>query len=160
MRTGQGYDAHAFASGRKLVLGGVEIPHEQGLAGHSDADVLVHALIDALLGSMALGDLGSHFPSGDEQFRDADSFQLLAHALQLVSARGGTPCQVDCTVIAERPKLQEHIPAMRANLATALSLPLESVSVKATTNDGLGWIGRGEGIAALAVAMVADGDPS
>lgn len=154
MRIGQGYDAHAFGPGDAVVLGGVRIPHDRGLQGHSDADVLTHAVIDALLGAAGLGDLGAHFPSHDPARKDARSLDLLTEALELLLDRGFRPRQVDATVIAERPRLAAHTAQMRDNLAGTLGAAADYVSVKATSNDGLGWIGRGEGIAALAVAVV------
>jgi 2-C-methyl-D-erythritol 2,4-cyclodiphosphate synthase len=147
-RVGIGYDSHRLVEGRRLVLGGVEIPHERGLVGHSDADVLTHAVIDALLGAAGLGDLGSLFPSEEERWRDADSLDLLRVA---VGRLPGAVVSVDATVIAEQPKLEPHRAGMASNLEGVLSAP---VSVKATTNDGLGAIGRGEGIACFAVALV------
>ena len=154
MRTGIGYDIHPFEQGRPLVLGGVTIPHEAGLAGHSDADVLAHALIDALLGAAALGDIGRHFPPDDPSYRDANSLDLLRRAVELVAKAGYRAVNVDATVIAEAPKLSPHIDAMRAALAGALSLDVGAVSVKATSSERLGPVGRGEGIAALAVALL------
>jgi 2-C-methyl-D-erythritol 2,4-cyclodiphosphate synthase len=153
-RIGHGFDAHRFAAGRPLVLGGVRIPHDRGLQGHSDADVLTHAVIDALLGAMGLGDLGTHFPATDPAWKDADSLDLLARACALVSGAGGRPWQVDATVYAERPRLGPHAGAIREGLARAAGLEVARVSVKATTTDGMGFIGRGEGIAASAVALV------
>ena len=154
MRTGIGYDIHPFEQGRPLVLGGVTIPHEAGLAGHSDADVLAHALIDALLGAAALGDIGQHFPPDDPSYRDANSLDLLRRAVELVAKAGYRAVNVDATVIAEAPKLSPHIDAMRAALADALGLDVGAVSVKATSSERLGPVGRGEGIAALAVALL------
>lgn len=151
MRIGIGYDSHRFESGRRLVLGGVEIDHPMGLAGHTDADVLTHAIIDAILGAGGLGDLGTHFPPDDEQWRDADSIDLLRLALAQVPGRAEN---VDATVICEQPKLGPHRAEIERLLADTLSAP---VSVKATTNEGMGWIGRGEGIAAIAVALVSTG---
>jgi len=148
-RTGIGIDSHAFADGRKLILGGVEIPHERGLLGFSDADVLAHAITDALLGAAGLGDIGQHFPDTDEQWRGADSMELLRE----VVARVGTVEHVDCTVMMERPKLSPHRDAIRANLESALGC---TVNVKATTGEGMGFVGRGEGVAALAVATLLD----
>ena len=148
-RTGIGVDSHAFAPGRKLILGGVEIPHDQGLQGHSDADVLAHAITDALLGAAGLGDIGRHFPDTDEQWRGADSMELL----QTIAARVGAIEHVDCTVMMERPKLSPHRDAIRANLESALAC---TVNVKATTGEGMGFVGRGEGVAALAVATLLD----
>ena len=154
MRTGIGYDIHPFEQGRPLVLGGVTIAHEAGLAGHSDADVLAHALIDALLGAAALGDIGRHFPPDDPSYRDANSLDLLRRAVELVAKAGYRAVNVDATVIAEAPKLSPHIDAMRAALAGALGLDVGAVSVKATSSERLGPVGRGEGIAALAVALL------
>ncbi len=155
VRTGLGYDCHSFAEGRRLVLGGVELDADRGLAGHSDADVLTHAIIDALLGAAALGDIGEHFPDTDPRYAGADSFDLLAAALGLIRARGLAPAQVDATVAMERPKLAPHREPIRAGLAAALGLPLDRVSVKATRGEGMGFVGREEGVAALAVATLA-----
>jgi 2-C-methyl-D-erythritol 2,4-cyclodiphosphate synthase len=146
-RTGIGIDSHAFAPGRRLILGGVEIPHDQGLQGYSDADVLAHAITDALLGAAGLGDIGQHFPDTDERWRDADSMELL----RVVVARVGAVEHVDCTVMMERPKLSPHRDAIRASLEAALGC---TVNVKATTGEGMGFVGRGEGVAALAVATL------
>jgi 2-C-methyl-D-erythritol 2,4-cyclodiphosphate synthase len=154
MRAGIGYDSHRFADGRRLVLGGVVIPHPRGLAGHSDADVVAHAVTDALLGAAALGDIGAHFPPDDDAWRDADSIGLLARAAAVVAEAGFEPGNVDVTVVCEAPRIGPHVEAMRARLAGALGLDPGAVSVKGTTNEGMGWIGRGEGIAALAVATV------
>ena len=149
MRSGIGIDSHAFAPGRRLVLGGVEIPHDQGLQGHSDADVLAHAITDALLGAAGLGDIGQHFPDTDERWRDADSMELLS----VVVARVGAIEHVDATVMMERPKLAPHRDAIRASLEAVLGC---TVNVKATTGEGMGFVGRGEGVAALAVATLLD----
>ena len=157
-RIGQGFDAHRFASGRALVLGGVRIDHPRGLDGHSDADVLAHAVTDALLGAMALGDLGAHFPPTDERWRDADSLDLLRRAAALAGERGGTAAQLDCTLYLESPRIASYLPAMREALAGALALPLERVSVKATTTEGMGFVGREEGAAASAVILVRMGE--
>lgn len=154
LRIGIGYDAHRLSEGRRLILGGVEIPHERGLLGHSDADVLLHAVMDALLGAAGLGDIGCHFPNTDEQFRDASSVFLLVATASLLDARGFRAAQVDATVIAEAPRIADHVPAMRAQIADTLELDEALITIKATTNEGLGWIGRGEGIAAIAVAQV------
>jgi 2-C-methyl-D-erythritol 2,4-cyclodiphosphate synthase len=154
MRIGIGYDVHPRERGRPLVLGGVGIEREAGLAGHSDADVLTHAIIDALLGAAALGDIGQHFSSGDPRWRDASSIELLRQAVQLVVDARYRVVNVDATVIAEAPRLAPHVLEMRMALAGALGIGLDGVSVKATTADGLGAIGRGEGIAALAVALL------
>jgi 2-C-methyl-D-erythritol 2,4-cyclodiphosphate synthase len=148
LRIGIGYDSHRFAGSGRLVLGGVEIAHEAGLEGHSDADVVTHAVIDALLGAAGLGDLGSHFPDTEERWRDADSIDLLRTVL---GSLDGPVANVDVTVVCERPRLAAHREQMQSNLATALGAP---VSVKATTNEGMGWVGRGEGIAAIAVALL------
>jgi 2-C-methyl-D-erythritol 2,4-cyclodiphosphate synthase len=147
-RAGIGYDSHRFESGRRLVLGGVEIEHSQGLAGHSDADVLTHAIIDAVLGAAGLGDLGAHFPPDEDRWRDADSLDMLRTVLGMLP---GPVTNVDATVIAEQPSLSAHRAEMERNLSQAVGAP---VSVKATTNEGLGWIGRGEGIACIATALV------
>jgi 2-C-methyl-D-erythritol 2,4-cyclodiphosphate synthase len=154
IRVGIGYDCHPFAADRRLVLGGVEIAHERGLAGHSDADVLTHAVVDALLGAAALGDLGEHFPEADERYRDADSLQLLARVVELLTSRGLAVGNVDATVIVEAPRISPHRDRMRESLATALGVEAARVSVKATTGEGMGFIGRGEGAAALAIATV------
>jgi 2-C-methyl-D-erythritol 2,4-cyclodiphosphate synthase len=151
---GIGYDCHRFASGRKLILGGVEIPHEQGLEGHSDADVLTHALIDAMLGGAGLGDIGEHFPDTDERYRGVDSLVLLETVLTTVVAAGLELLNVDCTVIMERPKLGPHKQAIREGLARVLGLSPARVNVKATTSEGMGFVGRGEGVAALAVVSL------
>jgi 2-C-methyl-D-erythritol 2,4-cyclodiphosphate synthase len=152
VRTGIGLDTHAFAAGRRLVLGGVEIPYERGLAGHSDADVLAHAVTDALLGAAGLGDIGQHFPDTDERWHDADSLELLRHVVALLGERRLTVEHVDATVVMERPTLAAHREAIAASLAAALGGG--SVNVKATTGEGMGFVGRGEGVAALAVATV------
>jgi 2-C-methyl-D-erythritol 2,4-cyclodiphosphate synthase len=156
-RVGQGLDVHAFGPGEHVMLGAVRIPHEQGLAAHSDGDVVLHALCDALLGAAALGDIGQHFPPGEERWRDADSLQLLARVLELLSAPNWLPVNVDLTVACERPRIAPHIPAMREAIAGALGLATDAVSVKATTTEKLGFCGRGEGIAALAVVLVRRG---
>ena len=154
MRIGHGYDVHRLVEGRKLILGGVEIPFEKGLLGHSDADVLLHALMDALLGAAALGDIGLHFPDSDPAYAGADSLQLLRRVAALLAQRGYRVVNLDCTVLAQRPKLRPYIPAMIENIAGALSLPEDCVSVKATTEEGLGFTGEGLGIAAHAVALI------
>ena len=154
MRIGHGYDVHRLVEGRKLILGGVDISWEKGLLGHSDADVLLHALMDALLGAAALGDIGKHFPDTDERYRGADSMELLRQVRGILSAHGFTVGNVDCTVLAQRPKLAPHIQKMRENIAAALELPVDHVSVKATTEEGLGFTGEGLGIAAHAVALL------
>ena len=147
-RVGIGYDSHPFAEGRPLRLGGVEIEHDQGLEGHSDADAVAHAITDAVLGAAGLGDIGSHFPPSDDRWRDADSIDLLRTAVAMVR---GHVVNADATVICEAPRLGEHRPEMERILAEAVGAP---VSVKATTNEGMGWIGRGEGVACIAVALI------
>ncbi len=152
--TGLGYDCHRFADGRRLVLGGVEIPHERGLAGHSDADVLTHAIIDSLLGAAALGDIGEHFPDTDERYRDADSLELLRATVAILAGSGFQVRHVDATVVIERPHLAPARERIRATLAQALAVSVDHVSVKATRGEGMGFVGREEGVAALAVATV------
>jgi len=154
MRVGQGFDVHRLTPGRKLILGGVEVPFEMGLLGHSDADVLTHAIMDALLGAVGAGDIGVHFPDRDPVYQDADSLRLLKKTAAIVAERHYTVANIDATIIAERPKLADRIPAMRRKIAAALDLPVDRVSIKATTTEGLGYTGRGEGMAALAVALV------
>jgi 2-C-methyl-D-erythritol 4-phosphate cytidylyltransferase/2-C-methyl-D-erythritol 2,4-cyclodiphosphate synthase len=156
-RTGLGFDVHAFAEGRPLVLCGVPIPHERGLAGHSDADVALHAVTDAILGTIGAGDIGDHFPPSEERWRDADSALFLRHALGLLAERGGRVENVDLVIVCERPKIGPHRPAMTARLAGLLGLAPDQVGVKATTSERLGFTGRGEGIAAQAVVSVAIG---
>ncbi len=157
MRTGIGFDVHPFADDRPLVLGGVPIDHPRGLAGHSDADVVLHAIADAVLGAAVLGDIGTHFPSDDPRWKDADSRALLAEVARLASGAGWRVENVDATVLAETPRIAPHVTAMRAAIADALGVGEECVSVKATTAERLGSVGREEGIAALAVATLARG---
>ena len=154
MRVGYGYDSHRFEEGRRLVLGGVEFPGETGLKGHSDADVLVHAIIDALLGAAALGDIGSRFPDDDPAWKDADSARLLESVIRDVRGAGWTVANIDATVICERPKLRPHVAAMRERIATLLECPVEAVSVKGKTNEGMDAIGQGEGLAVHCVALL------
>ena len=154
MRIGHGYDVHKLVPGRKLIIGGVEIPHHLGLLGHSDADVAAHALADALLGAAALGDIGQHFPDNDPAYAGADSLVLLAKVAELLKAEGWRVENVDVTILAQRPKMKPHIPRMRENFARAMGVPVTSVSVKATTEESLGFTGREEGIAAHAVALI------
>jgi len=154
MRIGSGFDVHALVPGRALMLGGVHVPHPRGLAGHSDADVLLHAIADALLGALALGDLGAHFPDSDPRWKGADSRVLLRHVASLIADAGWDIGNVDATVIAQVPKLAPFIHAMRANIAADLGCGLERISVKATTTERLGFTGREEGIAAEAVVLV------
>jgi len=155
MRIGQGFDAHALKAGRKLVLGGVTIPHDKGLDGHSDADVLLHAICDALIGAAALGDIGRHFPDSDPRFKGVDSRKLLRETALLLANHGWRLVNLDATIVAQEPRLAPHIPAMVANIAADLGVPQRDVSVKAKSTEQLGFTGRGEGIAAQAVALVA-----
>jgi 2-C-methyl-D-erythritol 2,4-cyclodiphosphate synthase len=157
-RTGLGYDRHRFEAGRRLVLGGVELEHSRGLAGHSDADVLTHAVIDALLGAAALGDIGEHFPDTDERYRDADSLGLLRATIELLAAQGYAVVNVDATVIIERPHVAPVREQIRASLAGALGVDVGQVSVKATRGEGMGFVGREEGAAAMAIATVQRAD--
>jgi len=154
MRIGTGYDVHRLEKGRKLIIGGVEIPFEKGLKGHSDADVLTHAVMDALLGAAALGDIGKLFPDSDPQYKDINSIMLLSKISDLISDNNYCIINVDATIIAERPKMAPHIDSMRSNIAAALNIDKNSVSVKATTEEGLGFTGNGEGIAACAVCLI------
>jgi 2-C-methyl-D-erythritol 2,4-cyclodiphosphate synthase len=153
-RIGSGYDVHAFVQGRPLILGGVVIPSEYGLAGHSDADAVIHAVVDALLGAAALGDIGQHFPSHDPRWKDQPSRVFLSYTRDLLQQHQWSIGNIDTTIVAERPKMSPHIQAMRAHLAEHLQLSIEQVSVKATTTDGLGFPGRREGIACYAVALL------
>ncbi len=154
VRVGHGYDVHRLVEGRKLILGGVDIPWEKGLLGHSDADVLVHAVMDALLGAAGLGDIGQHFPDTDPAYAGADSLGLLEHVTDLLRERGYAVGNVDATILAQRPKLAPHISKMRENLARAMGVDHDRVNVKATTEEGLGFTGSGEGMAAHAVALI------
>ena len=154
MRIGTGFDVHAFAPDRALILGGVQVPHAQGLLGHSDADVLTHAVMDALLGACCLGDIGQHFPDTDARYLDADSIELLRRCVQLCRAQGYRVGNVDATLIAQAPKLAPYLNKMRARLADAMQVDVSCVSVKATTTEHLGFTGRGEGIAAQAAALL------
>jgi 2-C-methyl-D-erythritol 2,4-cyclodiphosphate synthase len=154
IRIGSGYDVHAFVPNRPLILGGVTIPYELGLAGHSDADVVIHAVVDALLGAAALGDIGQHFPSSDARWKDQPSTVFLDYTLDLLCQQGWRISNIDATIVAERPRMTPHTPTMRAHLAGRLRLEIEQVSVKAKTTDGLGFTGRGEGIACYAVALI------
>ena len=157
MRIGIGYDAHRLVEGRRLILGGVEIPYHLGLLGHSDADVLSHAVGDALLGAAGAGDLGTHFPDKDPAYKNISSLILLGRIMALVEARGLRPVNLDATLVAQRPRLAPYIPLMAANLAAALGLEREAVNVKATSTEGMGFAGREEGIAAYAVVLLASG---
>jgi len=156
MRIGQGYDVHRLVAERPLILGGIEIPYEKGLLGHSDADVLLHAISDALLGAAALGDIGAHFPDSDPAYRGADSAELLRAVGDLIRASGYEIGNIDSTVVCQAPKLAPHIPAMRARIAEVLALPVGAVSVKASTEEHMGFTGRGEGIAAHAVCLLTE----
>ncbi|MFA7060250.1 MAG: 2-C-methyl-D-erythritol 2,4-cyclodiphosphate synthase [Pedobacter sp.] len=154
MRIGHGYDVHRLVEGRKLIMGGVDIPWDQGLLGHSDADVLLHAIADAILGAIGEGDIGKHFPDTDSAYKGADSLKLLAHVMKLADERGYRLGNLDATIIAQRPKMAPHIPQMRLNVATVLNASPEQVNIKATTEEGLGFSGRGEGISAHAVVLM------
>ena len=156
IRCGIGYDVHRLVEGRKLILGGVEIPHDRGLDGHSDADVLSHAIADALLGAMGEGDIGHHFPNTDESIRGISSLEILQRVRSLLAEKNARAVNVDATVIAEAPALQPHVQQMRSKIARALACDISFVSIKATTNEGLGTIGRGEGMASIATALVED----
>ena len=151
---GIGYDVHPLVEGRPLILGGVEIPHTHGLEGHSDADVLAHAIADAVLGAIGERDIGFHFPNTDQSIRGISSLEIVRHAAELVGKKGGRVINIDATLVAEAPKISPHVASMRANLANALGLDARRVGIKATTNERMGFLGRGEGIAALAVASV------
>ena len=152
---GIGYDAHRLMSGRKLILGGVEISHHRGLEGHSDADVLSHAIADAVLGALGAGDIGKHFPNTDEAIRGISSLEILRHVATIAAQKNARLVNIDATLLAEAPKISPHIPAMQEKIATALGVQVGAISIKATTNEGLGAIGRGEGMSAIAVASVA-----
>lgn len=154
IRVGHGFDVHAFAEGRRLIIGGVAIPHDRGLLGHSDADVLLHAICDALLGAAGQGDIGRHFPDSDIRYKGIDSRELLRHVAGLLREKGWSVGNVDATIIAQAPRMAPHIPAMRAHIATDLDVAEEAVNVKATTTERLGFTGRGEGIAAEAVCLI------
>jgi 2-C-methyl-D-erythritol 2,4-cyclodiphosphate synthase len=154
MRIGQGYDVHAFGEGDHIMLGGVRVPHDRGVLAHSDGDVALHALCDAMLGALALGDIGKHFPPSDERWRGADSRQFLRHCNDLIGERGYKLGNADVTVICERPKVGPHAQAMREAIAADLGVPADAISIKATTTEQLGFTGRGEGIAAMAVCLL------
>lgn len=160
MRVGHGYDSHPFRTGRRLILGGVEIPEGPGLAGHSDADAVAHAVTDSLLGAAGLGDIGRHFPATDPQWKDADSLALLAQVVELLHRNDFQILNVDVTVVAEQPRIGPYAAAMAERLAGVLGVSPERVSLKGKTNEGLGWIGRGEGLAAFAVALIEEHSPS
>jgi len=157
-RTGIGYDVHAFSDNRKLIIGGIEIPHHKGLAGHSDADVLLHAITDALLGALALGDIGKHFPDTDEQFKDVDSAILLKKTYQLIKEKGYKIGNIDSVVVLQKPKLAEYIPQIQEKISSILETGTDQISIKATTTEGLGFIGREEGISAFASVLILKAD--
>jgi 2-C-methyl-D-erythritol 2,4-cyclodiphosphate synthase len=154
MRVGLGYDVHKLVDGRKLIIGGVDIPHEKGLLGHSDADVLVHAVMDSILGALALGDIGKHFPDTDEKYKGADSIKLLEFVHNLIDEKGYAIGNIDCTIIAQSPKMAPHIISMRENIAKALNTSIDNINVKATTEEGLGFTGAKEGIAAQSICLL------
>ncbi|MBR2743369.1 MAG: 2-C-methyl-D-erythritol 2,4-cyclodiphosphate synthase [Clostridia bacterium] len=157
IRIGYGYDAHRLTENRKLIIGGVDIPYEKGLLGHSDADVLTHAVIDAIIGALGAGDIGKHFPDSDMAYKDADSLVLLKRTEELMRAQGFIIGNIDATVVAQRPRMAPHITAMRENISRALECPPEAINVKAKTTEGMGFEGRGEGISAHAVALITKG---
>ena len=154
IRTGFGYDSHRLVEGRPFMLGGIEIPHDKGGMGHSDADVLLHAISDALLGAVALGDIGLHFPDTDSAWKDADSRELLREVVEQLRERGWSVANMDCTVVLEQPKLRPHVDALRVSIAELLNVEVDAVSVKASTNEKMGFTGRGEGVVAYAVVLV------
>ncbi|MDU7965829.1 MAG: 2-C-methyl-D-erythritol 2,4-cyclodiphosphate synthase [Paeniclostridium sordellii] len=154
MRVGMGYDVHKLVENRKLILGGVEIPHEKGLLGHSDADVLLHAIMDSILGALALGDIGKHFPDTDEKFKGADSMKLLEHVYNLIKEKGYVIGNLDATIIAQAPKMAPHIQGMRFNIARVLNTDIDNINVKATTEEGLGFTGNKEGISSQSICLL------
>ena len=154
MRVGLGYDVHKLVEGRKLIIGGVDVPHETGLLGHSDADVLVHAIMDSILGALALGDIGKHFPDTDEKYKGSDSIKLLEFVYNLIRVKGYAVGNIDCTIIAQSPKMAPHIEKMRNNIAKALNTDINNINVKATTEEGLGFTGTKQGIAAQSICLL------
>ena len=154
MRVGLGYDVHKLVEGRKLIIGGVDVPHETGLLGHSDADVLVHAVMDSILGALALGDIGKHFPDTDEKYKGSDSIKLLEFVYNLIRVKGYAVGNIDCTIIAQSPKMAPHIEKMRNNIAKALNTDINNINVKATTEEGLGFTGAKQGIAAQSICLL------
>ena len=154
MRVGLGYDVHKLVEGRKLIIGGVDIPHEKGLLGHSDADVLIHAVMDSILGALALGDIGKHFPDTDEKYKGANSMKLLEFVYNLINEKGYSIGNIDCTIIAQSPKMSPHIQNMRENIAKTLNTSIENINVKATTEEGLGFTGAKEGISAQSICLL------
>lgn len=154
IRIGQGYDVHQLVEGRKMIIGGVEIPSEKGILGHSDADVLLHAICDAMLGALALGDIGKHFPDTDPKFKDISSLKLLEHVFQLIRSKGFTVMNLDSTIVLQKPKISSYVEAMKKNIAGVLQIGLDAVSIKATTSEGMGFTGTGDGIVAHAVVLL------
>ena len=154
MRVGMGYDVHRLVEDRKLIIGGVEIPHEKGLLGHSDADVLTHAVMDSILGAMAMGDIGKHFPDTDSKFKGADSLKLMEHVYEIMKEEGYVLGNIDCTIIAQAPKMAPHIPQMRENFARIMHTDIKNINVKATTEEKLGFTGSGEGISAQSICLL------
>lgn len=154
MRVGMGYDVHRLVEDRKLIIGGVEIPHEKGLLGHSDADVLTHAVMDSILGAMAMGDIGKHFPDTDPKFKGADSLKLMKHVYEIMKEEGYVIGNIDCTIIAQAPKMAPHIPQMRENFARIMHTDIKNINVKATTEEKLGFTGSGEGISAQSICLL------
>ena len=154
MRVGMGYDVHRLVEDRKLIIGGVEIPHEKGLLGHSDADVLTHAVMDSILGAMAKGDIGKHFPDTDSKFKGADSLKLMEHVYEIMKEEGYVLGNIDCTIIAQAPKMAPHIPQMRENFARIMHTDIKNINVKATTEEKLGFTGSGEGISAQSICLL------
>ena len=154
MRVGMGYDVHRLVEDRKLIIGGVEIPHEKGLLGHSDADVLTHAVMDSILGAMAMGDIGKHFPDTDQKFKGADSLKLMEHVYEIMKEEGYVLGNIDCTIIAQAPKMAPHIPQMRENFARIMHTDIKNINVKATTEEKLGFTGSGEGISAQSICLL------
>ena len=154
MRVGLGYDVHKLVEGRNLIIGGVDIPHEKGLLGHSDADVLIHAVMDSILGALALGDIGKHFPDTDGKYKGADSMKLLEFVYNLINEKGYGIANIDCTIIAQSPKMAPHIQSMRENIAKALNTSIDNINVKATTEEGLGFTGAKEGLAAQSICLL------
>ena len=154
MRIGHGYDVHRLTEGRRMILGGVEIPYEKGLKGHSDADVLLHAIIESIIGAMGLGDIGKHFPDTDPAYKGISSVKLLLHVTELLKQNGYSIGNIDATIIAQKPKMAPHIAQMRKNMAEAMQIPEDCLNIKATTEEGLGFTGRGEGIAAQAICLL------
>ena len=154
MRIGLGYDVHKLTEDRKLIIGGVEIPHDKGLLGHSDADVLIHAIMDSILGALALGDIGKHFPDTDEEYKGADSMKLLEHVYNLITSKGYKICNIDSTIIAQSPKMAPYIESMRSNISKVLNTDIDNINIKATTEEGLGFTGAKQGIASQSICLL------